>query len=59
MSIDKQWEVVSFQLFMGDLGNSVSYANTYPASDPFVVSCKPKNSSNITIMSINEKQLYV
>jgi hypothetical protein len=36
---DRTWEVPSFQFFMGDLGNSVYYANNAPAGDRFNVSC--------------------
>jgi hypothetical protein len=37
--LDKKYEVPYFQFFMGDLGNSVSYADRLPAHDPFTVSC--------------------
>lgn len=40
VTVDKSWEVPGFQFFMGDLGNSVAYANYAPSADPFVVNCK-------------------
>lgn len=39
VNLDRTWDVPGFQLYMGDLGNSVPYANYAPASDRFNVSC--------------------
>jgi hypothetical protein len=39
VTLDRTWEVPGFQFFMGDLGNSVPYANYAPAGDRFNVTC--------------------
>jgi hypothetical protein len=44
VSLDKSWEVPTFQFYMGDLGNSVIYANYAPSGDSFKVSCKCNQS---------------
>lgn len=40
VKLGKQWEVPSFQFYMGDLSNAVSFAEKVPADDPFEVECK-------------------
>ena len=43
-NVDNAWQVPGFQFFMGDLGNSVPYANFLPAQDEFKAHCKFNHS---------------
>ena len=38
-TINKQWEVPTFQMYMGDLANVVEEAKNYPPDDPFYATC--------------------
>lgn len=44
---------------MGDLANSVPYANYFPADDPFTVNCKwIRNNSNVRLIGYDFHELY-
>ncbi len=62
VTLDRTWETPGFQLFMGDLGNSVPYANYAPAGDRFNVSCSfdaTRAESELKIARYEDKQIYV
>ena len=48
VTLDKKWEVPSFQFYMGDLANAVNYAANFPADDNFSVECK-WDKGNVTL----------
>ena len=59
VTLDKKWQVPSFQLYMGDLANSVPFASYYPADDPFTVSCKwVRNNSNVVLSAYDFHEIY-
>ena len=60
VSLDSTWDTPGFQLFMGDLGNSVPYANYAPAGDRFNVSCNYDTSraDTVKIARYDEHDIY-
>jgi hypothetical protein len=53
VNLDRTWEVQGFQFFMGDLGNSVNYANSVPSSDRFSVNCSYDKSKASTDLKVS------
>lgn len=57
VKLDKKWEVPSFQLYMGDLANAVSYAANFPADDPFTVECT-WDKKDILLTAYDAHEIY-
>lgn len=61
VTIDNTWDVNTFQFYMGDLGNSVPYANYVPANDKFTVNCKYDKASQdgVKVIKYENDTIYV
>lgn len=62
VTVDKSWDAPGFQFYMGDLGNSVPYANYAPANDPFIATCvfnKSRMEKSFKVMRYDEHKIYV
>lgn len=62
VNLDKTWETPGFQFYMGDLGNSVNYANYAPSGDRFNVSCKfdgSRMTNELKIARYDEHDIYL
>ena len=60
VTLDRTWDTAGFQLFMGDLGNSVPFANYAPAGDRFNVSCNydTARANSLKIARYDEQDIY-